>query len=65
MSTRKLRARNMQSDRLVICLEQSELIEMLMQHNKHLISLLAQYMDIEEEERLLSELRDKEESING
>lgn len=51
-----------------IVLEQLELIDKLTQHNKHLINLLAQYMDVEaEEKRLEAELNinPKEGTTNG
>lgn len=38
-----------------IILEQAEVIEKLAWHNKHLITLLGQYMDVEAEEKKLEE----------
>ena len=42
-----------------IILEQQEIIEMLAVHNKHLIYLLSQYMDIELEEEKLKDILKK------
>ena len=36
-----------------IILEQQEIIAQLVNHNRHLITLLAQYMGVEEEEKRL------------
>ena len=51
-----------------IVLEQLEIIDKLTQHNKHLINLLAQYMDVEaEEQKLIDILKEnaKEGHNNG
>lgn len=39
-----------------IVLEQLEIIDKLTQHNKHLINLLAQYMEVEAEEQKLIDI---------
>ena len=39
-----------------IVLEQLEIIDKLTQHNKHLINLLAQYMEVEAEEQKLVDI---------
>lgn len=51
-----------------IVLEQLEIIDKLTQHNKHLINLLAQYMEVEaEEQKLIDILKEntKEGHNNG
>ena len=51
-----------------IVLEQLEIIDKLAQHNKHLINLLAQYMEVEaEEQKLIDILKEntKEGRNNG
>lgn len=51
-----------------IVLEQLEIIDKLTQHNKHLINLLAQYMEVEaEEQKLIDILKEntKEGRNNG
>lgn len=48
-----------------VILEQQEVIDKLSAHNKHLINLLAQYMEVEtEEQRLINILKGNAEEGN-